>query len=155
MLMALSILAMLMTSVGAAIQASMTSYRANENIASATQIGRMTLSRMMREVRTCADMDSTATRLTITSPNDGSGSTLIVYELSGTTLLRTRTVNGTTTSQVLIGSGDDSVVQAFSVLREDDLQGDPVSVTVRLALSVKGQAMDMTSSATLRKGQFD
>jgi len=156
MLMALTILAMLIASVGAAFKGSLGSYNENEKIASATQLGRMILSRMMREIRTSADLDSTGSYLDITpeSSDDPSDPTRIQYELTGGKLVHTVTIQGSDTQQDLLGGGSDNTsVQTFSVLREDD--GDtPVSVTVRLVLGVDDRTFALTASAAHRSGQY-
>ena len=156
MLMALTILAVLVASVGAAFEGSMGSYSENEKIASATQLGRMILSRMMREIRTCTDLDSTASYLDIApeSTTDPGRPTRIQYQLLNGTLVRTGTIQGSDNMQNLLGGGDDNTsVQTFSVLREDS-GGAPVSVTVRLVLGVGDRTFALTASAAIRSGQF-
>jgi len=153
MLIALSILAMLLASVAAAVQASLSGHAANDRIAEATQTARVIMTRMMREVRTADDIDSTSTQLTITPPDDGSGLTEIKYELADGKLYLHLTVSGQTHSHILIGDGS-AVPDSFFVLREDDLEGNPISITVRLGLAIDGHVFAMTSSASLRKHQL-
>jgi len=155
MLLALTIMAMLMTAIGAAVDGSLGSYSENEKITSATQLGRMILSRMLREVRTCVDLDSTSQMLDITPPpGGGADPTRILYEVDNGVLWRRETVQGNETSQELLGGQDGTTVETFTVLREDDGFGQPVSATVRLVLGVNGRTFAMTSSAAIRTGQF-
>ncbi len=153
-LLAITVLGMLLASVGVAFKVSMMGYEVNDDFTSATQIARNTLGRMMRDVRMAVDLDSTATRLEIIPPDDGSGLTKIVYELSDATLYYRRTVSGVETSHVLLNQDDTGAVETFQVLREDDLVGEPISVSVRLVIRVGNQPLGVTSSATLRKRQL-
>jgi len=157
MMMSLVILAMLMTAVGAAIDGSLNSCSENNNIASATQLGRMILGRMLREVRTCVDLDSTSQMLDITPPDPVAETdpTRIVYEVVDGVLVRRTTVQGDESSQELLGGQDGTSVEAFVVLREDDFEGNPISVTVRLVLGVDDRIFAMTTSATIRNSQFE
>jgi len=154
-ILAMSIVGMLLAAVGAAMDASMNSYGENEKFCSATQLGRSILGRMTREARTCADLDSTADSLTITPPppTDPDDPIRIVYRLIGDVLIRHVMTQTTDSVQVLLG-GDDTSVDTFLVLREDDDAGLPVSITVRLILGVKDRTFAVTSSAALRTGQF-
>lgn len=154
LLLVVSILAMLMCSVGAALYASMQSYQANNESTAASQMVRSVMTRISSDVRMATDVDSTSTQLTITPPANDTGLTRIVYEMVGTTLVRHWTINGEVTTYVLIGPDSDATVDTFYVLREDDLEGNPLSVTVRLALSVDDQSFAATSSACLRKYQL-
>ena len=153
-LLAVTILAIVLTSIGAAIDASISSYQANDDIASVTQITRIVMSRMMREVRTAVDIDSTSTYLTITPPDNAQGITQIRYEYTDSVLYRSQIVAGETLTQALIGDDADVAIGLFSIVREDDLEGNPVSVTVRMETTVGKQEMAMTSSACLRKNQL-
>lgn len=156
MMMSLVIMAMLMTAVGTAVDGSLNSCSENNKIASATQLGRMILGRMLREVRTCVDLDSTGQMLDITprDPIAETDPTRIVYELVDGVLARRATVGGSESSQVLLGGQDGTSVEAFVVLREDDIEGNPVSVTVRLVLGVDDRIFSLTTSAAIRNGQF-
>ena len=156
MLMSMAILAMLMTAIGAAFDGAMGSYRENEKIASATQLGRMILARMTREVRTCGDLNSTATMLDITppAPVDDTDPTRIVYELASGVLTRRITVQGENYFQELLGGSDGTTVETFTVLREVDGEGAPVSATIRLVLGVDGRTFALTTSGVLRGAQY-
>ncbi len=153
-LMAMMIMALIMTSVGAAFRASLASYDANDKFTTATQVARVAIMRITREVRTAADIDSTATTLTITPPNEGAGLTKIVYEADSNALYCRRTVDGTETTYVLVGGEDGTSLETFSVLREDDLEGNPISITIRMEVAAGGESFSATSSATIRKRQL-
>ena len=153
-LLALTILAMLLASVAVAVHASMQSYTENERMAAVTQASRVILSRMMREVRTATDVDSTATLLTITPADDGSGLEQIQYQYTGGLLYYRRTVNGVQTTHVLLGDGaDDIVISAFSIVREDSGEGVPLSVKARLVLTKGTASFAVTASAAIRRNQ--
>ena len=70
-LISVAMLAMLMAAIGAAMHSSLQSYSENEKSLALTQAARSVLDRMMREVRTAADVDSTTNTLTI--DEDGTG----------------------------------------------------------------------------------
>ena len=153
-LLALMIIAMLLGSLGIATHAALSSYDVNEKVSSITQMTRSVLTRMNREVRSCDDLDSTTGQLTITPPDDGSGLTRILYEVQTGTLYCRRTVSGVETSYPLIGPASGVTVNGFYIIREDNLEGNPLSVTVRLDMGVGNRSFAVTSSATLRKNQL-
>jgi len=157
MMMAMTITATLLAAVGAAMDASMNSYSENEKFSSATQLGRSFVSRMTREARTCADLDSTGNTLTITPPpsTDPDDPIRIVYMTTNGILIRhVTTSTGDSVQTLLGGPGDGTSVDTFIVIREDDAAGLPVSITVRLILGVRDRTFAVTSSAALRTGQF-
>jgi len=153
-LLTLAILAMLLASVAIAVHASLQSYTVNESIASVTQASRVILSRMMGEIRTAGDVDSTDTLLTITPPDDGSGLQQIQYEYTGGKLHYRRTVNGIQSDHVLLGDGADGIViSAFSIVPEDSDEGVPLSRKVRLVLKRGGANFAVTASAAIRRNR--
>ena len=153
-ILALAILAMLLAAVAVAVHASMQNYTENERIASVTQTSRVILSRMMAEVRSAADVDSSDTQLTITPAEDGSGLQQIQYEYTGGKLHYRRTVNSVQSDHILIGDGADGIViSAFSIVREDSDEGVPLSVKVRLVLVRGAASFAVTASAAIRKNQ--
>jgi prepilin-type N-terminal cleavage/methylation domain-containing protein len=157
MLLALTIVAMVLASIAAAVHASLHGYTENEKLTTATQTGRVVLGRMTREIRTCTDLDSDGASVTIIPPNDGSGVAQIVYEISEGQLVCCRTMSdgSKNTSTLIGGPGDDTTLVSFYVLREDDATGEPVSATIRLDFRVSDQPFGMTTSAALRKTQFN
>jgi len=155
-LISLALTAALLTAVAAAMQASLQSYRQNETITEATQTARSCLARMMREVRTADEVDTTATRLTILPPDDGSGLTQLQYELSNGELLYRRTVSGTTTSQALMAATDDVRISSLNLARVTGTSGGTTytkSVTARIGLTADGHSFFTTASASLRRNQ--
>lgn len=153
-LLSLAMLAMLLASVAVAIHASLQSYTANDRIASVTQTSRVILSRMMAEVRSADDVDSSDTQLTIWPPVDGSGLQQIQYEYTGGELHYRRTVNGVQSDDILTGDGaDEIVIRAFSIVREESGEGVPLSVKVRLVLERGTASFAVTASAAIRRNQ--
>ncbi len=153
-LLSLALLATLLASVAVAVHASLQSYTANDRIASITQASRVILSRMMSEVRSAANVNSSATQLTITPPDDGSGLQQIQYEYTGGQLHYRRTVNGVQSDHVLLGDGADGIViSAFSIVREDSNEGIPLSVKARLVLTKGTASFGVTASAAIRRNQ--
>ncbi len=153
-LLALTMMAMLLASVAVAIHASLQSFAANDRIASVTQASRVILSRMMSEVRTATDVDSSATLLTITPPVDGSGLEQIQYEYIDGKLHYRRTVNGVQSDDILTGDGaDEIVISTFSIVREENSEQVPLSVKVRLVLDRGPARFAVTASAAIRKNQ--
>ena len=154
LLISLAITALLLASVAVGTHAYLKSYRDNECIVSLTETSRLVLSRMMVEARAAADLDSTATQLTIIPVDDGSGLEQIRYEYTGGQLHYRRTVSGQQSDQVLIGDGsNDITISDFSILREDDAEGGPVSVKVRLVLARDNESFPLTASAVIRRNQ--
>ena len=154
LLMSLAITALLLASVAVGTHAYLKSYRDNERIVSLTETSRLVLRRMMVEARAAADLDSTATQLTIIPIDDGSGLEQIQYEYTDGQLHYRCTVSGQQTDQVLIGDGsDDITISDFSILREDDAEGGPVSVKVWLVLARGNESFPVTASAVIRRNQ--
>jgi len=153
LLISLAITGLLLASVAVGAHAYLKSCKDNERIVSLTETSRLVLSRMMVETRAAADLDSTATQLTITPIDDGSGLEQIQYEYINGQLHYRRTVYGQQSDQVLIGDGDEITINEFSVLREDDPEGVPVSVKVRLVLTLDNESFHLTASAVIRQNQ--
>lgn len=156
MLMALTILAMLLSAVAIAMHASLQNYDENTKIAQLTQTARVVLNRMMSEIRTTDAVDSASQRVTIIPPQPDPGNlTEIEYELDDGVLYCRRTVNGTRTSEPLIASDDDVQVAGFTVTRETGIDGDEVeytkSVTVQLDLQSGDNTFSVTASAYPRR----
>jgi prepilin-type N-terminal cleavage/methylation domain-containing protein len=156
-LIAVALMAVLITSVAAAVHAALQSYRENELITSMTQSARSILTRMMRDVRTADEVDSTSASLSILPPDDGSGVTLIRYELAGGTLFYRRTVGSTTTSEVLLAPEDQVSVDSFIVTRQTGLRDTLIytqSVTAQITFTAgAGRTFTVTASADPRRNQ--
>jgi len=156
MLMALAILAMILSAVAIAMHASLQNYGENMEIAELTQTARVVLNRMMSEIRTADAIDSASQRFTIIPPQPDPGNlTEIEYVLDGGVLYCCRTVSGTQTTEPLIASDEDVQVTGFTITRETDIGGDDIeytkSVTVQLDLESGGNIFSVTRSACPRR----
>ncbi len=159
-LISMAILAMLMTAIAAAIQASFDSYTENEKIATVTQTGRAVLDRMTREIRTAQAVSYDYTTLTIIPPADGSGVTQIDYQHDYEQgLLYTVTKNGTPTTYVLIGVGNDDV-QIINFYIQQEMGKDwqdldcTKSITISMELLIGDRSYQLTSTAAPRRNQL-
>ena len=150
-LIGMAMLAMLMAAIGAAVHSSLQSYTENEKSLALTQAARSLLDRMMREVRTAADVDSTTNTLTI--DEDGTGQNTAAYQFHSGAFYYIQTVDGHTTYYPLLSYSDDVSVSDFSVLREDSAEGNPLSVTVRLTLATRDRTFAMTATSAVRRFQ--
>jgi len=151
-LISLAVLAMLMAAIGAAVHSSLQSYTENQKSLALTQAARSVLDRMMREVRTAADVDSTTNSLTIDA--DGTGQNTASYQFSPGAFYYVQTVDGHTTYYPLLSYSDDVNVTDFSVVREDSAEGNPLSVTVRLTLAMRDRTFAMTATSAVRRFQM-
>ena len=157
LLLAIAILGALLAAVAIGGKAFLLSYAENEDIATTVQTARMILTKLSTEVRTAAAVGSTDTQLTIFTPDDGSGLQQVQYDFTGGTLYYRRTVNGNTTSHVLLGAGDDATVTTFFVLREigQDWKGFPCtkSITIRMEIQADNATFSVTVTACPRRNQ--
>jgi prepilin-type N-terminal cleavage/methylation domain-containing protein len=157
LLIALALMAVLMMAIGAAVHAALQSGRENERITAMTQTARSVLGRMMREIRTADEVDSTATSLSIIpAADDGSGVTLIRYELTGGTFYYYRTAGGTIDSEVLLAPGEDVSVNALTITRQTAVRDSVTytrSVTAKITFSADGRTFSVTASAGPRRNQ--
>ena len=155
MLMALTILAILLSAVAVAMHASLKNYGENTKIAELTQASRVVLNRMMSEIRTTDGVDSASQRVTIIPPTNPEGLTEIEYELNGGVLYCRRTVSGVQTSESLIASDEEVQVTGFSIVRETGIDGEGLtytkSVTTRMDLESGGNTLSVTASACPRR----
>jgi prepilin-type N-terminal cleavage/methylation domain-containing protein len=157
MLVAVAILAMLLTSVAVALHGSLVSYRENEKIAETMQVARVVLNRLVSEVRTADAVESDSQRVTIIPPVNPEHVTEMEYELDGGVLYYRRVVMGTEESQAFISSDENVQVEAFNVTRETDVDGEGVtytaSLTVQLILRSGANCFPLTASACPRRNQ--
>jgi prepilin-type N-terminal cleavage/methylation domain-containing protein len=154
LLMALAILALLMTAVGTAYKAAISSYQENEQLASVQQAARVVLSRLSSEIRTAEAVDSDTNRLTIIPSPNPDNVTEIEYELTGGSLYYRRTVGGTTDTYEVLSADGDVAVDAFTVSREEVLRDELMvtrSVTVVLELHCGDNPFSLTASACPRR----
>jgi type II secretory pathway pseudopilin PulG len=155
-LIAAALLAMLLSAVAIAMQASVQGYRENEHLTAMTQAARSVLARMMREIRTADEVDSTSSSLTILPPVDGSGMTLIQYTWAAGQLNYSRTTGAGTTTEVLLGGNTAVSAQSFTITRETGTAG-PLTytktVTATITFAAGGRTFDVTASADVRRNQ--
>lgn len=155
MLIALAILALLLSALALAMHGVMQSYTENAKIAEVTQTARVVLHRIIGEVRTADAIDSASQRISIIPPANDDGVTEIVYELLGGALQCTRTISGSPVTNELVSSDGSVRVESFSISRETDLDGEGVtytkSLTAVLALRVGDNAFHVTASACPRR----
>ena len=155
MLVAVAIVAMLLATVAVALHGSLVSYRENEKIAETVQVARVVLNRLVSEVRTADAVDTDAQRVTIIPPVNAEHVTEMEYELNGGVLYYRRVVMGTQESQAFISSDENVQVEAFSVTRETDVDGEGVTyttaLTVQLILRSGANSFPLTASACPRR----
>lgn len=162
LLIALAILALLLTSIAIAFQASMHNIQENERLSAATQAGRSVLNRITMEVRDGAaiDLSSPSNTLVIMLPDDGSGTDRRTrYTFGGGVLTRESLVNGAVTeSQILLGNNDGATVSSFTVTIVTGLDWQKYacakSVTLALDFAQDGLQTAVTASACPRKNQI-
>lgn len=156
MLLALGVMAALLAALAAAMQATFVSFEENRDVAAVSQSARWALNRIMGDIRTADGLSTTSTQVTIVPPDTGSGLTQVRYAYENDVLNCYRTVNGNTTSSVMLGDGEIDLT-TFVVSREwgTDAYGDSciVRATIRLEFSVEGKTLAMTASAAPRRNQ--
>lgn len=156
-LLAITLVALLLLSVGVALQASFDSYQENDKIAAATQAARSALGRMTREIRNAEALNADSTSITILPPSGGDWPDQIEYELSDGTLYYRLTEDSTETEHVLLGGTSGVAVTSFDVAHQmgQDAQGTPCvkTVTVKLQLNVDGQSHTVSASVSPRRNQ--
>jgi type II secretory pathway pseudopilin PulG len=158
-LLAVAIMAILITALGAAVHAALENFRGNERIATASQVTRAVLNRMMREVRTAAAIEANSTVITIIPPDDGSGVAQIQYEYdpAAKALNYTKTVAGGVT-HTYVACGEGGTLTAFSAVAEAgvDWQGLACVKNVRVTMTLKlgPESFTFASSASPRRNQL-
>jgi type II secretory pathway pseudopilin PulG len=150
-------MAILLTALGTAVFSSMESFRENDRVATASQVTRAVLNRMMREVRTAAAVDANASSITIIPPDDGNGLQQIQYQYDPTAkvLRYTKTISGTAYSYVACGEGGTLTSFVVSTATGPDWQGFTCIKNVRVAMTLKlgPETFTVTSSASPRRNQ--
>jgi len=156
-LLGLAILAILLTALGTAVYSAMESFRENERVATASQVTRAVLNRMMREVRTAAAVDANSTSITIIPPPDANGFTQIqyCYDATAKVLRYTKTISGTPYSYVACGEGGTLTAFAVTTATGQDWQGLTCikNVRVTMALKLGPETFTVTASASPRRNQ--
>ena len=113
-LLALTILAILLSAVALAMQGGLKCFDESEQIAQLIQTSQVVLNRMMSEVRTAQAVDTDTQRISIIPPENEEGITNIEYEFVDGVLYYRQTINGEQTSQELISSDDAARVISFT-----------------------------------------
>jgi len=162
-LMALTILALLLTSLATAFHASITNYEDNREISSATQASRAVLNRITDAVRraSAVDLYAGSDRVHIVCPDDSLGRTpqyRFIHEPSQNRLRFQYYLDGTLTEdQILLGENDNIKVTSFLVTLEQgkDWQGYDCakSVIVKLGFKAGDKPFTMSASASPRRNQ--
>lgn len=154
-LLALTILAILLSAVALAMQGGLKCFDESEQIAQLIQTSQVVLNRMMSEVRTAQAVDTDTQRISIIPPENDDGITNIEYELVDGVLYYRQTINGEQTSQELISSDDAARVVSFTVSRETAIGEDDLIYTRLVTATLKLQAGDnqftITASACPRR----
>ena len=154
-LLALTILAILLSAVALAMQGGLKCFDESEQIAQLIQTSQVVLNRMMSEVRTAQAVDTDTQRISIIPPENDDGITNIEYELVDGVLYYRQTINGEQTSQELISSDDVARVVSFTVSRETAIGEDDLiytrSVTATLKLQAGDNQFTITASACPRR----
>jgi type II secretory pathway pseudopilin PulG len=156
LLIALAIMAMLLTSVAAAFHASLATVDQNQKIATVTQVSRITLHRIMAEARRGIVAETAAHSVSIQPPEDGRNLDILKFELVNGTLLYHQTdIHGVTTDYTLLSSADGVVVRDFAVSWEDGKDSEGLDctkdITARLDLEVDGNRFTVTASTNPRR----
>jgi len=154
-LLALTILAILLSAVALAMQGGLKCFDESEQIAQLIQTSQVVLNRMMSEVRTAQAVDTDTQRISIIPPENDDGITNIEYELVDGVLYYRQTINGEQTSQELISSDDVARVVSFTVSSETAIGEDDLiytrSVTATLKLQAGDNQFTITASACPRR----
>lgn len=158
LLVALAIIAMLMVSLTAVLDAFLTSYRETETSAVGVQAGRSILARLANDIRTATAVETTGASVTLVPPASRQ-LTQIAYTYDASTDQLTYQENGTdgnSTLSVLMGTSK-PVITGFTVseVRGKDFQGTDCvkSVTIALTYTVDGNPFAYTISASPRGNQ--
>lgn len=165
-MLAVSILAILLASVGLATHGAINSYNENVRIAQVTQAARAVLTRMAQEIRTADSVENiTSSRVAIFPPAGGSANQ-IFYELSGGTFYRKATPAGSPAiteptyedADVLLASDGVVTVTGFALTKRSGLDWQQVTCTksmkVAIQLQVAGKGFSVTTTVCPRRNQL-
>lgn len=162
-LISLTILALLISSMAVAFQASLRNCEENERLAAATQTARSLMNRITAHVRAAQAVElwGPSDELVILCPEDGSGDERQVRyygDYDSHTLRRELKVNGVATEDVpLLGDTEDFEFSSFhaEIQVGQDSQGQDCakSVTVWLSFQQDGRTISLTNSASPRRNQ--
>ncbi len=150
MLLALAIMASLLAAVAVAMHASLMSYDENDKAAMVTQAARISVERIMRRVRGAYEVDSNENSLTIYMNPELSD--YYQYEQSAGCLYCHQNTGEGVDTYILLGD-ENITVDTFDVLRQEDLEGNTLSVKIRLEVSTDTSEMGITATSALRRAQ--
>lgn len=154
LLLSMCLMAVLLTSLGFAVNASMKSYTSDIAMTNLTRTSRLIMDRMTRDVRTARNVDCASNTLKI-YPLDANVAPEVDYVLQSGSFIY-RKINGTTiTDYPLLSSTDPVTPTAFTInLSYTTLaDGNSYATLASLKLSLKAgtQTMTVTGSASPRR----
>ncbi|MFW6155339.1 MAG: PilW family protein [Planctomycetota bacterium] len=155
LLLSLSIMALLLTSVAAAFQASLNTVDENQKIAAVTHNARIVLNRMMAEIRQAEAVECNPHKVSIIPP-DGDA-TLIEYQLDGDNniLWYRQTIDGTVYSHRILAPDNGAAIHAFDIFYETGTDHEGLGcvrrVTAELDVSVGDNRFAVTASTNPRR----
>ena len=155
LLIAMPVMAMLMVSMGAAINGAMNNYEENSQAYSLNQSVHIIGERMAREIRSADNAACSMNLLNLDMPGD---TDQVLYFLEGDTLFHVQIDGGQQTVSTLLGPTDGLSVKAFNIdMTMRDIEGTDyaVLINVTIDLLVDGKTKSYTISASLRKNQED
>ncbi len=158
MLISLSLMAALLVSLAAVMNAALDSNTENIKMSETSQMGRSILKRICQDIRTATAVTTTSTSVTLIPPTNPSGVTQIKYDLTGGKLYVRRTISGTETNYVLLGDTTDNVtVETFTITSQagTDYLGVACTATVNIQLKLDndGNKFSLTASSSPRQNQ--
>jgi len=162
-LLSVTILAVLVSSMAVAFQASLRNCEENDQIASATQTGRSILNRVTTQIRgaQAIDLDVSYGELVILMPTVGSDQRQVRYsfDADNQVLNYEERINGVLTEQqVLLGNGQDVQVVNFHATIQigKDWQGVTCAKSVMAFLTFQqdGRQTSVSASASPRRNQI-
>lgn len=154
-MIAVTLLAMLMTAIGVAVQASMTNYRENEDMFRAISTARQALARITTDLRTASEVYSgdTAGQCTIDLDNNAEPNVYANYDIAYQFDGATNTLNlinaphGAAESHLLCRN-----VTAMTFTRTPAIATDPArSVRISLTVTVGDYSQTVSSAAVIRR----
>ena len=158
LLVAVTLTAILITSIAVAMHASLENYSVNKRLANGTHISRRVLNNIAETIRTADAVQFADGEAVLEVDPPGASISSIKYELVNNKLVYSETIDGTTTSSDLIGgSSDDVIVTSFEVTKVIGKDSDDVDCTstviIKLSLTIDGQVVNMRASASPRRNQ--
>lgn len=157
LLIALALMAALLSALAAGVHASLQNYDENDKIAQTTQTSRAVLDRLSSDIRTADDLTTTATSVTITPPANDQNLAKVVYSWKDGALTYSQTIGTQTKSYTLLDGSGDVKIQNFSVAQQmgKDFKGTNciVNVTINMTLIANGNSYPYSICAAPRRNQ--